>query len=409
MTPLILAVGLLCGIAYVSQRVFGDAFAPIGLFLGMNLASFALYLAGGVPYFEPSRDLILMFGVIVATFVGGSLLADHELLLTGVSAFREATRRGDEQRYFARRFFIATAMLGLIGWLALGYLLSRRMSLLLVLANPDMLQSEFQTVPFVGYLNVLNILVGPAFVLLWRRYGYFRWWMLLALLSGLVGLFLAGIKSYFTFGVMGTVMTYFSFDRSPKNILRLGGVMAFALTFFVFYDTFIDVGVAVGKPPWYNPYDYVAGSWPALGELITGTAPDRPMPGLHLFYSFYKLRNLFFPSYGELPGYVLDFRSIPGPFNVYTMNGESFYDFGWIGVVVFLAAFAYLVTRVRLRAVRSDRAMDHMLGGIVGYFIFMSFFVSFITHFFAHVMIVYVLLWRVAESRALRRVPSHAV
>lgn len=407
MIALVVAFGLLCGIAYVSQRLFGDAFAPIGLFLGVNVASFALYLAGGVRYFPPNADLLLMYPLVIATFVGGALLADHDLLLTGVSSFRDVGERGDGQRDFARRFFVTTALLGLTGWLALGYLLSRRMSLLVVLANPELLQTEFQSVPFVGYLNVLNILVGPAFVLLWRRYRYFRWWMPLALLSGLIGLFLAGIKSYFTFGVMGTILTFFSFNRSPKNVARLAMVMGFALAFFVFYDAVIDVGVAVGKPAWYSPYNYVAGNWGALGELITGPTPARPMPGLHLFYSFYKLRNLVMPG-GDLPGYVLDFRPIPYPFNVYTMNGESFYDFGWIGVVVFLAGFAYLTTRVRLRAVRSDRAMDHMLGGMAGYFVFMSFFVSFITHFFAHVMIAYVLLWRVAESRALRRIPAHA-
>jgi len=267
-------------------------------------------------------------------------------------------------------------------------------SLLLVLANRWFLQDQFQSVPFIVYLNTLNILVPPAFVYLSRRCGYIRPWTVLLVVSGVIGLFLAGIKAYMVFSLIAAFFTYFSFRRGRRNVALLGLLLGVVFGFFVLYTAVIDIFLASSVRQWWvGPYLYVAAPWASVAELLTLPVPVNSYPGLHLLYPFWKVWNLFVPD-PQFPSYVLHFVNTPLPFNTYTMNGESYLDFGWPGVLLFSTFLGWASTRVRLSTLRTDRFTGHLLSGLFAYYVFMSFFVNFITHFYSIIFLLYIAAWR---------------
>ena len=267
--------------------------------------------------------------------------------------------------------------------------------------NLYLLEDRFQSVQFIGYLNVLNVLVLPTFVYLWKRCGYVSTASVAVLASAVLGLLLAGIKSYIVFGVVAAFLTHFSFNRSFSSVLRFGGLVLVIFGFFTVYDIVIDIYLPLASQQvWVAPYLYVAGPWPALDQLLAHPAHAPGYWGVHLFYDFWKVWNLFYPD-ASFPSYVLDFTQVPTRFNVYTMNGESYLDFGYPGVFLFTLFLGFLAMRARLSAVRTDRFTSHLTSGMMGYFLFMSFFVNFLTHFYCLVMFLYIACWRLGETRFL--------
>jgi oligosaccharide repeat unit polymerase len=123
-----------------------------------------------------------------------------------------------------------------------------------------------------------------------------------------------------------------------------------------------------------RPYYYVTGAWPAMDMIIQGQIDPAPVPGFVTFEPFWKIVADFFGIVEPIP------RALPlvpvGPyfFNVYSLAGEVYWDWGVPGLLVFSAAIGGIITRLYLEARRRAFWGSALLYAIIGYGAVISFF-----------------------------------
>lgn len=180
----------------VSRRLFGHWFTPLSIFVGINSLSMSCYHLRLLEMPDATLQVHLLLLISFAAFFVGTILAVGGRT---PDALRAPDRPWNGAGLGA--FFYATVTLSTLGWLIQGYLLVGRMGLGALINNIWVLQGEFQ-IQFVGYLNMIGILVFPTFVLR-RLLGQGRKIDFLLLGSALFGLLLAGIKGYMVFSLLG--------------------------------------------------------------------------------------------------------------------------------------------------------------------------------------------------------------
>lgn len=362
-----------------SQWRYGYWFTPVSVFMGVNCASLCAYhlrLLDMNDVSLPTHALVLggflmfFWGAHVAggprrdEAGGGDPWGAHGIDRTGLS-----------------HFFYATALLSTLGWVTAAAILVARHGLAALLANPWVLQLEFQ-MQFIGYLNLLGILVLPTYVLLARSQG-FRWLPLLLALSGVWGLMLAGIKAYLVYS--GLIALFCWSVAAPRRFrarhLLLG--MLALLAFFIAYNQVIDVFVVeihTGHGPFsrlvalHRPYAYFAGPWPAMDAIVHGRVePPRQFASVVLD-PLWKVLGDGLGLIEPVP-LALPFTDIGTTlFNVYTFFGEVYRDLKLPGTLLLSWLLGFLGTRLYLRA-RAGGYWGHALAyGIVGHGIFLSCF-----------------------------------
>ncbi len=244
-----------------------------------------------------------------------------------------------------------------------------------------MLQGEFQ-MQFIGYLNLLGILVLPTYVLLVARQG-FRLLTLVLALSALWGLLLAGIKAYVIYSCL---MALFCWSvvaprRFRPRVLVAG--MLVLLGFFVAYNRIIDVFVAeihTGTGPFakvtalHRPYVYFTGAWPAMDRLVAGKVDTGDNFAATLLDPVWKVLG---DGLGliEPISPVLPFTDIGTTlFNVYSFFGEVYRDVKWPGTLLVSWLLGYLATRQYLIARRNGYWAHTLAYSLIGHALFMSCF-----------------------------------
>jgi len=260
-------------------------------------------------------------------------------------------------------------VLSTIGWLAQGLMLVSKLGLMTLIRNIWVLQGEFQ-VQFVGYLNMIGILVLPAFVLR-LAVGSVKKTDFILVLASLFGLLLAGIK-----GGMAVILVFFIFYAAKVDI--------FAKEFYA------GTGLMKHLPALHMPYLYFVGSWPSLGFIIDGTVADLPHLGTFVLQPMWKILG----AIG-----VIEYDHLSQPFvsigkftfNVYSLVGEVYWDLKWPGVLGVSFLLGVINTRLYLRIRSSDYWGHILIYAVVVHGLFVSFF-SFIYTFNVYVLVLYIFL-----------------
>ena len=333
------AVGLVLG-----KRMFGFWFSPLAVFIGMNCASMVAYHLRLLEFSEVSPMTHFLLLASLACFTFGTMIA-----LEGSP--RE--KLNDEPPPFDGKgldtFFTITAILASIGWLLAVMILVGRHGLGALLGNIWVLQLEFQ-MQFIGYLNMIGILVLPTFVLKWAR-GRVHFWDYALVGTALFGLLLAGIKAYLIYSMLTALFVWSTTrpDRFRPAYLFAG--LLVMLGFFIVYTNKVDVFVSgsfesrtwlANFPSLQRPYVYLVGSWPALENIVNGTMPDAPMGGVVVLQPLWKLLGDGLGIIDPMP-FNLPFTNIGTTFfNVYSLPGEIFWDFGWPGLIILAGIAAWL-------------------------------------------------------------------
>jgi len=374
----------------LSQRIYRHWFTPLSIYVGINSLSFAGYHLRLLEMPEASaavHGLVLssfaMFGLGVLLAVGTRpvgqpMPAKPRLYTTNLSGF-----------------FYTTVVLSTLGWVIQGALLVLKMGLVSLLRNIWVLQGEFQ-VQFVGYLNMIGILVLPLFVLR-RAAGQVKKVDYLLVLLGLFGLLLAGIKGYMIYSIFGGVYVW-SVTRPDKfRLVHLVGGIALILGFFIAYaarvdifstDFYVGTGLMKMLPSLHMPYLYFVGSWPALDFIIDGTVADLPRLGTFVLQPIWK----FLGAAG-----VIEYTPLYQPFvslgkftfNVYSLVGEVYWDLKLPGVLGVSLLLGMICTRLYMRIWRCSYWGHVMVYAVVVHGLFISFF-SFIYTFNVYVLLLYI-------------------
>lgn len=374
----------------LSRRIFSHWFTPLSIYVGINSLSFAGY---HLRLLEMPDTSGVVHGLVLASFA-----------MFGLGVLLAVGRKPDGLQMTVRPhldttnlswFFYATVALSTVGWVTQGILLVLKMGLVSLLRNIWVLQGEFQ-VQFVGYLNMIGILVLPLFVLRLATGTVKRVDYLLVLL-GLFGLMLAGIKGYMIYSVFGAAYVL-SVARPDKfRLAHLVGGIILVLGFFIVYaakvdifstDYYVGTGLMKKFPALHMPYLYFVGSWPALDFILDGTVADLPRFGTFVLQPVWKfLGAVGFIEYTPLYQPFISLGKFT--FNVYSLVGEVYWDLKWPGVLVVSLLLGVITTRLYLRIWRCGYWGHVMVYAVVVHGLFISFF-SFIYTFNVYVLLLYI-------------------
>lgn len=373
-----LPVFLVTGLASVaaSLRLYGHWFSPLSIFVGVNSASLFMYHLRFVEFSGVSLATHLIVLAAFVAFLAGTLIAG-----TGRGALPAARVRQPRDVRNLSLFFNITGTLATLGWLIAAGILAQRYGLGNLVRNIWLLQLTFQ-MQFIGYLNMIGILVLPAFVIK-AGTGTRRWYDHLILASAIFGLLLAGIKAYVFYSVI-TALTAWSAVR-PDRFRFLVPVLALVMVvvFFVVYTEKVDVFVTesfAGSEStekfgaFLRPYVYFAGPWPAMDTLVTGEMEERLHFGAVTLEPVWKILGEGLGLVESVP-FALPFTFIGVvPFNVYSFFGEVYWDWGWPGVMAVSFLLGLLSARLYLRARRPGYWGHILIYAIVAYGVFLTCF-----------------------------------
>jgi oligosaccharide repeat unit polymerase len=376
----------------LSRLFLGHWFTPLSIYTCANLGSLALY---HLRFFEMQVLTLPTYGLAlgsVSLFAAGSLTAcgwrvrwvapnwDCRVDASGLDTF-----------------FYVTAGIANLGWIVAVGILVVRFGIGGLLGNLWLLQGQFQ-MQFIGYLNLLGILVAPTY-LLKRFHGHADAHQLLDLLllvGALLGLLLAGIKSYLAFAGVATGLAWSVARPRSFRARHIAVVLLVLLSFFVFYNEQIDVfvhkeyrasGVFAHVPWLHRPYVYIVGSWPALENVFRGQVAPPSRFGHIIFEPVWK--TLSGLGLAEQYQSQKPFTNIgPEMFNVYSFVGEVYWDVGLVAALLFSWLLGAVSTWLYRRA-RSCAYWGHrLIYAIFGYGVFITLF-SYVYDFTTYFLLLY--------------------
>lgn len=361
-----------------SKRLYAFWFTPLSLFFIVNCTSLCAYHLRLVEMKDVS--LVTHLGVVACllAFALGCALG-----AIGRRVPPPETMPGAMDDRGLALFFYTTAGIATAGWLLAAFILfMRHRGFGLLLANIWLLQSEFQ-MQGIGYLNMLGILVLPAY-LLRRARGKGSLFDMLLVTSAIWGLLLAGIKAFVFYSVLTALGTWGVANPSrlrPRHLLVMGMVL---VGFFVAYNARIDiftlnVRVAEGSPlarvralQW--PYVYFVGAWPATQNIADGLLPPPSVPGAMTFYAVWKVAGDLLGLIESVP-FAQAFTNIgPAMFNVYSIFGVLYQEWTWPGAAVACCLLGFIGSRLYLRARRAGYWGHVLVYGLFSYGLSMSCF-----------------------------------
>ncbi|TEB14254.1 hypothetical protein Psfp_03075 [Pelotomaculum sp. FP] len=234
------------------------------------------------------------------------------------------------------------AIIATVGWtLSLREIL-RIYSLSYILADTSFIQYMDLQQQYIGYLNVMGILVFPMFVFCAFK-DKVRILDIICVCLAMTGLFLAGIKSYL---IITLVVGFFVYSQiAPKIKFRYILLLAFAgIAFFVFYTNIIDkysvVNFGGSNFPEFlsifqRPYLYITGGWASFSVAEASTGTMFPYKGYVVLAPIFKLISFLGLTDKEQfePLEGVQISSYGAGTNVYTMVGEAYIDLGVVGCV----------------------------------------------------------------------------
>ena len=401
---------LLCSLAWAGFRfarwVYGDYFAPIGIFLGVNLTSLALNQLRLLPLVPLSTQVWFLVVVSLFSFVVGVFIATPSLVITG--------KRSSQRGFFDKKipvasdglslFFYSTAILGIAGWAFFvtvvvppGWL-----------SNPWMLQGNYVFPYHLGYSLVAGTLAPAAFVLLTLTKRKIGFPAICLVVGNVLALAVCGIKSYLILSAIITFLVWSIVRQRRVRFRYLLAIAAILVGFMAIYDHFIDIFAPrrfVGsKFPaalafLERPYLYAAGSWSAMTVVIESPPPQAHWGQVTLLPLWKLLGPGGLGLMERVPQYLTFVNIGPSKFNTYSLVGEVYWDFGWVGSILICFLLGFVSTRLYLIARKRRDWVLYLLSAIFSYGLFISFFA-----YYYRDTLIFLLLYAMVAGRGARRV-----
>ncbi|MDH7578550.1 MAG: hypothetical protein QHH75_12230 [Bacillota bacterium] len=253
-----------------SRLVYGDYFAPMGIFIGINLASLSLYQLNLLPLTPVSAQAYALIAASLFSFFVGVLMASPFFALKGRQLIgQDVFSRCVKASKGIGLFYYLTASIGIAGWI---YYVT-----VIVppgwLSNPWMLQGEYVFPYRLGYLLVSSALVPPTFVLLTLARRKVTFPSVFFLLSNVFTMSLCGIKTYLVIGLATSLLVWSAANPGRVRVKYLAFLAVCLVGFMALYDHFIDVFAprqfpGSKFPPVFSflekPYLYIVGPWSAM-------------------------------------------------------------------------------------------------------------------------------------------------
>lgn len=407
---------LLCALAWFAFRfarwVYGDYFAPIGIFLGVNLASLALNQLRLLPLAPVSGEAWLLVILSLFSFVVGAVIATPSLILMGKRLSQSRFSSGTNLNAFEglSLFFYFTAFLGIAGWVFYITVLVPPEWI----SNPWLLQGGYVFPYHLGYTLVAGELAFPAFVLLLLAKRKVSFPAVCLIVGNVLALATCGIKAYLMISAATSLLVWSAVKPGRVRFRHLLVIAAFLVGFMVIYDRFIDVFVphqfSGSKFPAVlsfleRPYLYAAGSWSAMSVVMADPPPQAHWGQVTLL----PLWNLLGPGglglMERVPKYLPFVNIGPSMFNTYSLIGEVYWDFGWLGSILICFFLGFVSTRLYLAARKRCDWVLYLLSAVFSYGLFISFFAYYYRDVLVFLLFYTVVAGKLAKqvSRTLRR------
>jgi oligosaccharide repeat unit polymerase len=398
----------LAGASYLlSRQRYSTGLSPLSVFVGVNSLSLAAY------------HLRLLNLNQISTYVQLLVLLGFLAFFLGSTFVGTVQRPEREQNDLAppaglSEFLLATGMLSFIGWVLPLMILVRRSSPLYLLEHPWVLQDQFQ-MRFICYLNVIGIVVLPIAAAKWALTRRVSMLDLVVTASALTGLLLAGIKQFLVFSAVSAVFTYATLRPRKIRAFHLLALASVFLVFFLLYDRTIDVFVnpiyqGSRFPPALQalekPFCYLVGGWPAMDHVVNGNLGPQPVFAYITLEPLWKILGSGLGLMQPVPDYLPFVRIADRViWNVYSLIGEVYWDFGVLGVIGVCGLLGFVSTGLYTRARIHRSAVSAIAYGLVGYGLAISFF----SYYFRFGMLVLLLYVAVGGHLFMRREPAATV
>ncbi|MEM2352377.1 MAG: O-antigen polymerase [Thermoproteota archaeon] len=377
-----LIFALLCYSALrFSRLIYGDYLAPVGIFLGVNLASIAFHNLNLLPLIPISVQAYLLIAVAFFSFFLGALLATPSFALRGkLVPACPAPERFQDFRGLGL-FYYLTATITIAGWLYyVTYIVPPGWT-----RNLWMLQGEYYFPYHMGYSLVAGSLVVPSFILLRKARRGITLPSLVLLVLVMIALALSGIKTYLIVGLTTGAIVWSSINPGRVKMRHLVVLAFLAMGFQALYERYIDIFVlrqfpGSRFPPALSflegPYLYLVGSWSAVSVIMENPPPQAHWGQVTLLLIWKILGPGGLGIMERVPKY-LPFISIGWGYlttNVYSLIGEVYWDFGWLGVICACFLLGFVSVKLYLAARKNNDWILHLLSGCFSYGLFISFF-----------------------------------
>jgi len=373
-------LGALCYFALrFSRFVYGDYFAPVGIFFGVNLASLAFYHLRLIPMVPLSSQAYALIAVAFFSFFTGALTATPTVALRGQPLRKRASSRHVWNSKGLGLFYYFSACVALAGWV---FFVTQIVPPGWV-RNLWMLQGDYEFPYHLGYTLVAGIAVPPSFVLLGAVRGKTTLPMIFFLITTVFALAIVGIKSYLTIAIATSLIVWATIHPGRLKWKHLAFLALCLVGFMALYDHFIDIFVPRHFPGsrfptilafLERPYLYLVGPWAAMSVVMAAPPPQAQWGQVTLF-PLWKILGPGGLSVMERVPQYLPFVDIgPSMFNVYSLIGEVYWDWGWVGVILICFLLGFISTRLYVKAQNSRNWIDYLSTGFFSYGLFISFF-----------------------------------
>jgi oligosaccharide repeat unit polymerase len=378
-----LAFVILSALCYLALRfsrsVYGDYFAPLGIFLSVNLASLAFYHLRLIPMVSLSFQAYALIVVAFFSFSTGTLLATPSVALKGQPLRKRASSSHFWNSKGLSLFYYFSACLALAGWVFF----------VIQIVPPGwvqnlwMLQGDYEFPYHLGYTLVAGIAVPPSFVLLRAARGKTTFPMAFFLITTVLALAIVGIKSYLIIAVATSLIVWAMIHPGWLKWKHLAMLALCLVGFMALYDHFIDVFVPRHFPGsrfpamisfLERPYIYLVGPWAAMSVVMAAPPPQTHWGQVTLFPLWKILGPGGIGVMERVPQYLPFVDIGPSMCNVYSLIGEVYWDWGWLGVILICFSLGFISTRLYIKTKTSRNWIMCLSASFFSYGLFISFF-----------------------------------
>lgn len=393
----IFLVSLTCIMSVIwAKKIDGNWLSPTSCFVLGNTFTYLLYLLNTDLFVKVNYSTFIILITSFILFFFGSISAELSRMYK-ISILKDKSMNiNGIQMMIYLSFFVgifSTLYLwkGTLSTYGLTYILSD---------FDEVMRRGFDNAQFIGNFALWLIFVLPLCLEKYYVENKINKQNLVLCIIAIIGLIFLRKKTYI---ILSLVMVIWIAIKHSKNLIKTLKILILLLcsSILVFFISFkLILSDNSSEIIYKNIIMYFSGSWAALGELIIHQPFNPTHFGQHVFYPIYKVLSLF---YNVDPGKIeMEGMYIPDWFNVYTMHGEAFVDFGYIGIILQTFILGFVSQIFYRKSILKNSVRADLIYGIFFFCIIMSFFVSEITHFITWFLLISIYVLAYFSSKISR-------